>query len=150
MFNHQLNKLAKFILAFAVLAISSGVQKAQAGCHRYEAVGWFIDKQSGKRSADFHGKGQGCGNAISGFESFRSKGFSVRWDQCFEHAPSCTQPGALFVRTSHLSDIREAGKIRRFKHLLTTVYCVEQNDSSIEYCWKLSKYITATGAMIFP
>ena len=129
--------LTKVIVTSFFLVVFSQSYRVNAGCHRYESIGWFFNKKSGERSKNFEGEGAGCGNMFSGFEAFKSKEFSASWNQCFEKANDCNSPRVVLINVKHnFIKLNRLGTSRKYASDGSTIQCVQQQDSNIEYCWK--------------
>ncbi len=123
-------------------------QPVAAGCTNYEAIGWFTDISTGKRSKDIVGTSFRCGSAYSSGGGFRSTDLNVSTAICVIEE-MCTDPSfelnTTYVSVSNGDSIvneRSEGEVISFTRDSITV---KAENSLVSYTWLDGKYIPCYG-----
>ena len=113
---------------------------AKAGCGDFYAIGWITNKQSGERSKSVEGETNDCAWGAGNFRvTFRSDDFSMQSGNTL-NANVIDGGGDIYVVINNegsLGKFRQKllrDPITKKKVLAGQTWCVQQDDSELEYC----------------
>ena len=114
------------------------LKDAEAGCARFKAELWINNLTTNKKTTLPNGFMYHCGNAFTFNEGAKNREISVRYWSCHSNE-GCGNFKKGYSAVSLNNEDWLPGKVTYTDYsngLESHIFCVKQNSSLIEYCWR--------------